>query len=218
MLCFRNCVLSNTIKIIFCLLSLNYCCFVFMFLIHLECIFVYCSSFFFWPCPWRGEVPGPGIKPQPHGVPVVVQWLVNPASIYEDAGSIPGLVLRGLRIRHGHELWCRSQTWLGSPIAVALVKAGGYSSDWTLNLGTSICHGCGPKRPKNKQTNKTLSHSWDPSHTSDNTRALTTGPENSYFYSLILVLNYPNITYWFVHPLSIHWFLIWISCYILVCF
>ena len=29
--------------------------------------------------------------------------------------------LSGLRIRHCRELWCRSQTWLGSPVAVALV-------------------------------------------------------------------------------------------------
>ena len=30
--------------------------------------------------------------------------------------------------------------------AVALVKAGGYSSDWTPSLETSICRGCGPKK------------------------------------------------------------------------
>ena len=34
---------------------------------------------------------------------------------------IPSLALLGeLRIQHCHELWCGSQTWLGSGIVVAL--------------------------------------------------------------------------------------------------
>ena len=36
-------------------------------------------------------------------------------------------------------------TQLGSGIAVAVVKAVSYSSDVTPSLGTSICHGGGPK-------------------------------------------------------------------------
>ena len=39
--------------------------------------------------------------------------------------------------------------WLGSDIAVAVavavVKASGYSSDYTPSLGTSICYRCSPK-------------------------------------------------------------------------
>jgi len=37
---------------------------------------------------------------------------------------------------------------------VAVVEAGSYSSDWTPNLGISICHKYGPKeaRKTNKQT------------------------------------------------------------------
>ena len=66
--------------------------------------------------------------------------------------------LSGLRIWHCHELCCRSQTWLISCVSVGVVWAGGYSSDSTPSLGTSIYHGCGPKKTKktppnqNKQT------------------------------------------------------------------
>ena len=64
--------------------------------------------------------------------------VTNPTSIHEDAGSIPGL-LNGLRIWCYYELWCRSQTWLGSHVAVAVVQACSYSSNLTLSLGISIC-------------------------------------------------------------------------------
>ena len=56
----------------------------------------------------------------------MAQWVTNPTRIHEDAGLIPGLA-RGLRIRRCRELQCRSQTWLGSFIAV--VEAGSCSSD-----------------------------------------------------------------------------------------
>ena len=52
---------------------------------------------------------------------------------------------------HCHELWCRSQTQLGSSIAVAVVQAGSCSSSLTPSLGTSICFGCGPKKQKKKK-------------------------------------------------------------------
>ena len=47
---------------------------------------------------------------------------------HEVVGSIPGLTqwvrslasLGGLRIQHCCELWCRSQTWLGFDVAVAV--------------------------------------------------------------------------------------------------
>ena len=70
--------------------------------------------------------------------------------------------LSGLRISQYHELWCRSQTHLGFRVAVAVVQAGSCSSDWTPNLGTSMCHGCGTKKKRfvylrNNLTQKLLS-------------------------------------------------------------
>ena len=58
----------------------------------------------------------------------MAQWLMNLTRNHEVVGSIPGLA-SGLRIRHCCELWCRSQTRLGSHIAVALAQAGSNSSD-----------------------------------------------------------------------------------------
>ena len=60
----------------------------------------------------------------------------------------------GLRIWRCCELWYRTQTRLRSGVAVAVVKAGSYSSDQTPSLGTSICFGCSlkkTKRPKKKK-------------------------------------------------------------------
>ena len=55
--------------------------------------------------------------------------------------------LSGLRIQRCCELWWRLHRWLRSCIAVAVVQAGGYSSDSSPSLGTSICRGCGsPKK------------------------------------------------------------------------
>ena len=63
-------------------------------------------------------------------------------------------LLSGLKIRCCHELWCRSQTRLGSWVAVALAQTDNYSSDLTPSLGTSIWHGCGPKKDKGPKKNK----------------------------------------------------------------
>ena len=53
-------------------------------------------------------------------------------------------LLNRLRIWYYCKLWCRSQTWLRSDIAVAVAQAGSCSSDSTPSLGTSICLTCGP--------------------------------------------------------------------------
>ena len=47
-------------------------------------------------------------------------------------------LLSRLRIWHCHDLWYRSQMWLGSCLAVAVAVAGSYSSNLTPNLETSI--------------------------------------------------------------------------------
>ena len=66
--------------------------------------------------------------------------------------QVPSLAsLSGLRIRCCRELWCRSQAWLRSCIAVAVAWAGSNNSDWTPSLGTSICRGYSLKKTKDKK-------------------------------------------------------------------
>ena len=72
---------------------------------------------------------------------------MNLTSIHKEMGSVP-VPLSGLRIWHCLELWCRSQTQLGSGVAVAVVESSSYSSNSTLSLGTFIYHRCGPKKKK----------------------------------------------------------------------
>ena len=47
--------------------------------------------------------------------------IMNPISVHEDVGLIPGLI-QGLRIQRCHEL---SQMWLRSRVAVAMAVADG---------------------------------------------------------------------------------------------
>ena len=59
-----------------------------------------------------------------------------------------------LRIWRCHELWCKSQMWLRSSVAVAVMQAGSYSFNSASSLETSICHTCSSKENKTKKTNQ----------------------------------------------------------------
>ena len=65
-------------------------------------------------------------------------------------------LLSELRIQCCREL-CRSQTQLGSGIAVNGGWASSHSSDSTPSLGTSICWKCGPKEKKKKKKKAKIS-------------------------------------------------------------
>ena len=54
------------------------------------------------------------------GVPIVAQWkVICLASMRPQVQSLASL--SGLRIQRCRELWCRSQMWLGSGVAVAVL-------------------------------------------------------------------------------------------------
>ena len=44
--------------------------------------------------------------------------------------------------------------WLAYGVAVAVVKSGSCSSDWTPSLGTSMCYRCRSKEKKKKKKGK----------------------------------------------------------------
>ena len=69
-------------------------------------------------------------------------------SVCEDVGLVSGLTVR---IQHCCKLWCRSQIWLRSHVAVAVVQAGSCSSSSVLAWELPHATGAALKR---KQANK----------------------------------------------------------------
>ena len=57
-------------------------------------------------------------------------------------------LLSGLKVQHCLELWYRSQTQLGSGMALAVAVARSYSSNSTPDLGATICLKCSLKKTK----------------------------------------------------------------------
>ena len=67
-------------------------------------------------------------KPHNEGVPVMVQWKgIRLEIIRLQVQSLASL--NGLRTQNCRDLWCSSQTQLGSGIAVAVAEASSCSSD-----------------------------------------------------------------------------------------
>ena len=82
------------------------------------------------------------------GVPTGAQW--EQTRVVSERTQVRSLVsLSRLRIRHCCELWCRSQTQLGSGVAVAV--AGSCGSGLTPSLETCVLLGCGPKKTKRER-------------------------------------------------------------------
>ena len=67
-------------------------------------------------------------------------------------GAIPGLA-QWVKDLVCCQLWCRSQTWLRSGIAVvvAVAVASSCRSNSPRSLGTSICCMCAPKKKRKKK-------------------------------------------------------------------
>ena len=79
----------------------------------------------------------------------MAQWLTIPTRNHEVVSQSLALLSR-LRILCCCELWCRSQTWFVSHVAVAVAYASSCSSDWTPSLEPPHAAGAALKGQKKK--------------------------------------------------------------------
>ena len=77
------------------------------------------------------------------GVPIMDQRITNLTSIHEDVGVTPGLTQW---VKDSVLPWAVVQVTDAARIWHCYGCAVGCSSNSTPSLGTSICHGCGPKK------------------------------------------------------------------------
>ena len=92
------------------------------------------------------------IKRQKRIPPVVQQKQTWPVSMRIWVWSLASL--SGLRIKHCHELWYRSQTWLRSGIAVAIARPAAAALIKLLSWEPLYAKGAALKSKKKEQTSK----------------------------------------------------------------
>ena len=92
------------------------------------------------------------IKITAQEVPIVAQWVKNPTSIQEDAGSIPSLIQQGkdrVLLQAAVQVADAAQIWHGYGCGVGWLQLPVKPS-----LGPSI--GCGPKKKRKKKENSLI--------------------------------------------------------------
>ena len=109
------------------------------------------------------------LTPSPHPLPAlpILSEVLSRSSHCGSVGEEPNIVSIRMRVQSLAslselsiwpccKLWCSSQAWLGSGVAVAVIWTSSCGSNSTLSLGTSICCRWCPKKKKKKKKKKGL--------------------------------------------------------------